>query len=169
MINDKENLNLLKLNGQLHPGARWCVFSSFTKSVKEGLLRCAHIANIYIFNEIEHHRIKPCRLGLSFFSFLFFLAFFLFFTSGIYTHTLPPQNHRQNALAMLYSKGSAPKKKRGKKRKNSLDPPSPHIPPTSPLWTFMSNANERKFQGSVAPSLRTDSSFSSSSSSITTP
>lgn len=55
MINDKENLNLLKLNGRLHPGARCCVFSSFTKSVKEGLLRCAHIAHIYFVDEIEHH------------------------------------------------------------------------------------------------------------------
>lgn len=42
----------------------------------------------------------------------------------MYLYTPPPQNHRQNALAMLYSKGSAPKK-RGKKRKNSLDHPHP--------------------------------------------
>lgn len=97
--------------------------------MKECLLRCAHIAHVYIFDEIEHHRIKPCRAGIIFlfFSFLFSsFFFFLFFTPGIHVSThVPLQNHRQNALAMLYSKGSAPKKKRGKKRKNSLDPSHP--------------------------------------------
>lgn len=76
------------------------------------------------FDEIEHHRIKPCRAG-----FLFFLSCFLFFyfTSVIHVspHS-PPQNHRQNALAMLYSKGSAPKKRGKKKEKTkSLDHPHP--------------------------------------------
>lgn len=113
------------------------------------------------FDEIEHHRTKPCRAGIIFLFFSFSLVSFFFYIRYTRISTLPPQNHRQNALAMLYSKGSAPKKKRGKKRKNSLDPPSPHIPPTSPLCTFMSNANERKIQGSAAPSLQTDSSSSS--------
>lgn len=115
--------------------------------MKECLLRCAHIAHIYIFGEIEHHRIKPCRAGIVFLFFSFFLAFF-FFTSGIYTHTLPPQNHRQNALAMLYSKGSAPKKRGEQKRKNSLD--HPHHIHTSPVCTFMSNANKTKRGATVS-------------------
>lgn len=84
------------------------------------------------------------------FLFLSFLLSFFFYIRYTRISTLPPQNHRQNALAMLYSKGSAAKKKEGKKRKNSLDPPSPHMPPTSPVCTFMSNANKTKRGATVS-------------------
>lgn len=59
---------------------------------------------------------------LSFLFFSFFLAFFFFYIKYTRIYTLPPQNHRQNALAMLYSKGSAPKRKEGKKQEKLLRP-----------------------------------------------
>lgn len=86
----------------------------------------------------------------------------------MYLHTSPYKTIVRTPSPCFIVRVPHQKKKREKKEKLPR-PFSPHIHPTSPVCTFVSNANERKIQGSAAPCLRTDSSFFSSSSFITTP
>lgn len=151
--------------------------------MKEGLLRYAHIAHVqfsfffsFFFDEIEHYRIKPCRAGIIF---LFFssLSCFLFFgyiyIRYIYTHFSHKTIVRTPSPCFIVRVPH--QKARGKKRKNSLDPPHPTYLLHRPCATFVSNTNKTK-RGATVSGLMTgltpypSSSFSSSSSSsITTP